>query len=109
MANEVETLNVHFGTKHSQKYQCGLCDQTFESSENLIIHLTKCEVFMCANSGCRAYFETLKELKDHISEEHRKNAPAHYTFSYWIVDSKDRSEKEIKKQYQTLYPLYMIF
>ena len=46
MANEVEALNVHFGTKHAQKYQCGLCDKTFESSENLIIHLTKCEVFI---------------------------------------------------------------
>ena len=59
---------------------------------------------MCANSGCRDSFETLKELKGHIGEEHRKNAPAHYTFSYWIVDSKDRSEKEIKKHFHTLYP-----
>ena len=52
---------------------------------------------MCANSGCRDYFETLTEMKDHINEHHRKNAPAHYTFSYWVVDSKDTSEKEIKQ------------
>ena len=35
MANEVETLNVHFGTKHTNKKQCGLCDKTFGSSKDL--------------------------------------------------------------------------
>ena len=97
MANEVETLNVHFGMKHAPKNQCGLCDKIFESSSSLAAHLTKCDIFMCANSGCRDYFKTLTEMKDHINEHHRKNSPAHYTFSYWVVDSKDRTEKEIKK------------
>ena len=104
MANEVETLNVHFGKKHASQSQCGLCDKTFESSGSLAAHLTKCEVFMCANSGCRDYFITLEKIKEHINEHHRKNAPAHYSFSYWIVDSKDITEKEIKKQFHTLYP-----
>ena len=44
LANEVETLNVHFGIKHTNK--CGLCDKIFESSALLITHLTKCEIFM---------------------------------------------------------------
>ena len=103
MANEVETLNVHFGIKHSQKSQCGLCDKVFENSASLATHLTKCNIFMCANSSCGDYFETLTEMKDHINEHHRENAPAHYTFSYWVVDSKGRSKKEIKKRFNTLF------
>ena len=53
--------------------------------------------------GCRDYFDKLTEMKKHISEEHRKNSPAYYSFSYWIVDSKDRSEKEIYKKLHTIY------
>ena len=102
LANEVETLNVHFGIKHTNK--CGLCDKIFESSALLITHLTKCEIFMCSNSGCRDYFEKLTEMKEHISEAHRKNSPAHYSFSYCIVNAKDRSEKEITKNFFTIYP-----
>ena len=104
MAQEVETINVHFGRKHSEKNQCGLCDKNFETSTILNEHLTQCEVFMCSNSGCRETFGTLIEMKDHINSEHRKNSPAHYSFSYWIVDSKDRSEKEINKKHHTIYP-----
>ena len=69
LANEVETLNVHFGIKHTNK--CGLCDTIFESSAKVTEHLNKCEVFMCANSRCRDYFENLPDMKDHISEKHR--------------------------------------
>ena len=58
MANEVETLNIHFGKLHSEKPQCGLCDKFCENSENLVNHLSKCEIHMCANSGCRDYFLT---------------------------------------------------
>ena len=102
LANEVETLNVHFRIKHTNK--CGLCDKMFESSAILVKHLTECEIFMCANSGCRDYFGKLTEMKEHISEKHRKDSPAHYTFSYWIVNAKDRSEKEIAKNFITIYP-----
>ena len=77
MANEAEMLNVHFGMKHLKKQQCGLCDDTFETSANLIKHLTNCEIFMCANSDSRDYFKTSQEIKDHINEHHRKNSPAH--------------------------------
>ena len=66
---------------HANQSQSGLCDKTFESSGSLAAHLTKCEVFMCANSGCRDYFITLETIKEHINEHHRKNAPAHYSFS----------------------------
>ena len=35
MANEVETLDVHFGRKHSSTNQCGLGDKMFDSSTAL--------------------------------------------------------------------------
>ena len=102
LAHEIETLNVHFGLKHTNK--CGLCDKIFKTSAEVIEHLTKCEIFMCANSGCREYFENLPEMKEHISDKHKKDSPAHYSFSYWIINAKDRSEKEIKKNFLTIYP-----
>ena len=63
LLNEVETLNVHFGRKHTKNPQCCLCDKIFESPRHLANHQIKCEIFMCANSGCRDYFENLNKLK----------------------------------------------
>ena len=104
MANEPETLNVHFGTKHSTKKQCGLCDKNFKSFETLDDHLSQCEIFMCSNSGCRDYFVKLTEVREHIQNEHRKNSPEHYSFSYWIIHAKDKSAMEINKKSHTIYP-----
>ena len=59
MANKVQTLQVHFGAKHSTNKQCGLCDKEFESILMLYEHLSHCEICMCSNSGCR---ETLDHL-----------------------------------------------
>ena len=104
MANQVETLHVHFGIHHSDKKQCGLCDKDFNTSKQLEDHQTKCQIFMCSNSNCRDTFETLEEMKKHINDEHRKTSPAHYQFSYWILNTKDKSEKEVSKKYHTIYP-----
>ena len=104
MANEVETLHVHFGRKHSDIKQCGLCDNNFDTSKMLDDHQSQCEVLMCSNSGCRNTFGNLTDMKEHINTEHRKNSPAHYQFSYWIIHTKDRSEKEIYKKHRTIYP-----
>ena len=73
MANEVETLDVHFGKKHSDKNQCGLCDKTFDTSKLLDDHLTQCKICMCSKSGCRESFGKLADMRKHISNEHRKN------------------------------------
>ena len=62
--------------------------------ENIQIK-SNCDIYMCDNSGCRETFGNLTNMKDHIQNKHRKNSPAHYSFSYWIIHSKDRSEKEI--------------
>ena len=104
MANEEETLHVHFGRNHSDEKQCGLCDKIFDTSINLDDHLSKCEIFMCSNSGCRETYENLTDMKEHIQNEHRKNSPAHYTFSYWLIHSKDKSENEINKKRHTINP-----
>ena len=50
MANEVITLHVHFGIKHSIKKQCGLCDEEFVSAEELDDHHSHCEIYVCSNS-----------------------------------------------------------
>ena len=104
MANEVETLDVHFGKKHLDKKQCGLCDKFFDTSKLLDDHLTKCEIFMCSNSGCRESYEKLTDMKEHINNEHRKNSPAHYSFCYWIIHAKDISDNEINKKLHSIYP-----
>ena len=104
MANEVETLHVHFGLHHSEKKECGLCDKEFKTSKQLEDHQTKCEIFMCSNSHCRDTFKTLEGMKEHINNDHRKTSPAHYQFSYWILHAKDKSEKEVYKKYHTIYP-----
>ena len=104
MANEVQTLHVHFGVEHSIKKLCGLCDKEFSNSQLLDDHLSECQIFVCSNSGCSKLFETLTPLKEHIKEEHKKGSPAHYQFSYWKYSAQDKSEKEINKKYHTIYP-----
>ena len=89
MANEFSDMQVNFGTNHSVKKQCGLCDRDFGDLKQLDTHLTQCEIFMCSNSGCRATFENITGMKTHINEKHRKDSPAHYTFSYWILNAQD--------------------
>ena len=102
MANEPQTLHVHFGKLHSVKKLCGLCDRTFENSEQLDEHLLQCEIFVCSNSGCRDTFEKLSDIRGHIKKEHRSNSPEHYQFSYWIFNSKDKSDTEICSNMQML-------
>ena len=104
MANEPQTLQVHFGMEHSTKKQCGLCDKEFTSKKELETHLTICEIFVCDNSGCRDTFLSDSEVREHIRNIHKKNAPEHYSWFYWIYDSKDKSEIEINKQDQRILP-----
>ena len=104
MAKEEQTLHVHFGRKHSVKKQCGLCDKDFDNSKQLDEHLSQCEIIVCDNSGCRKWYLELSDVREHIQNEHRKNSPPHYSFSYCVLNPKDQSEKEISKKYHTIYP-----
>ena len=36
-------------------------------------------------------------IKEHINNEHKKNSPTHYQFSYWVLNSKYKSEKKYLK------------
>ena len=59
---------------------------------------SECEIYICDNSGCREgkeVFENVSLVKEHIWEKHRKGLPTHYTFSYYICNSKYKSEKEV--------------
>ena len=67
MANELQTLQVHFGKNHSAKKTCGLCDKVFNNSKELEQHLIHCEIFVCDNSGCRKTFLTFSSA--HIAQE----------------------------------------
>ena len=104
MANEPQTLQVHFGRVHSATKNCGLCDKDFDNSKELEKHLTECEIFVCDNSGCKKTFLTQSEIREHILEEHKKNGPEHYSWFYWEYNSKDKSEFEVSKKYTRIWP-----
>ena len=93
-----------FWCQPCSKKNCGLCDKDFEKPEQLEEHLRQCEIFVCSNSHCRDTFDNLPEIREHILEQHRKNSPEHYSFSYFTCNAKDNSEKEVKKQYTSIYP-----
>ena len=104
MASDPHTLQVHFGINHAPNKHCGLCDDEFNNSDQVEEHLNQCEIYVCSNSHCRDVFEDISAMKCHIQEEHRKNSPSHYSFSYYICHSKNKTEKEVTKQYITIYP-----
>ena len=64
----------------------------------------ECEIFICDNSGCRKTFLTESEMREHIREEHKKNAPEHYCWFYWEYNAKDKSEMEVSKKYVRIWP-----
>ena len=104
MASDPHTLQVHFGINHSSTKHCGLCDDEFKNAEEVEDHLTQCKIHVCSNSHCRDIFKELPAMKEHIKEEHRKNSPSHYSFSYYICHSQNKTEKEVTKQYISIYP-----
>ena len=89
MANEVQTFHVHFGMTQSIKMQCGVCDEEFNTDNDLNDHHSLCEIFLCSNIHCKDNFENLTDLKEHINLEHRKISPSDYRFCYWIMNTKD--------------------
>ena len=65
-------MEVHIGKKHTDKFDCGICDLEMNSPEDLKIHLTTCEQFKCDH--CDKRFTTLSNIKTHLLEEN-KNIP----------------------------------
>ena len=65
-SNSNETLTVHIGKHHkvADIINCGLCENNFETRENLEIHLNTCEIYRC--SKCKKKETTLPNMKDHV-------------------------------------------
>ena len=61
-------MEVHLGKKHSDQFNCGICEFEAKSFENLKIHLTTCEMYRCER--CDSKLTTLKDMKEHIETEH---------------------------------------
>ena len=78
--------------------------RVWQNSEDLKEHLSKCEIYVCDNSGCKKVFDNSTTVKEHIKEMHKKGSPEHYSFSYYICHSKDPSEKEVNKNYIRILP-----
>ena len=68
MANDPHTFHVHFGIHHTVKKTCGLCDKEYKNAEDLKEHLSKCEIYVCDNSGCKEVFENSTTVEKHIKE-----------------------------------------
>ena len=61
------SMEVHIGKEHSDGFECGLCNSTETTLENLEIHFLTCEIFVCAE--CDERIMTLDGVKKHIHEE----------------------------------------
>ena len=62
------TMNVHVGKHHLEILECGLCDHTAKTLDDLELHLFTCETFQCLNCGEKE--KTLDSMKTHIREVH---------------------------------------
>ena len=47
VGNNMFSHEVHMGRAHSNILDCGLCDAEFNKLEDLDLHLTTCEVYIC--------------------------------------------------------------
>ena len=63
-----ETMAVHVGKKHSETFECGLCDLALQKIEVLETHLTTCETYKC--NKCSDKFKTLGDIKTHMKDNH---------------------------------------
>ena len=63
------TMDVHVGRYHAGDFECGLCENKFESLESLEVHLQTCEKFKCRL--CELTGKTLSELKKHTKDRHK--------------------------------------
>ena len=93
-ANSTETLDVHIGKIHADNFNCGLCEKTFETKENLETHLNTCEIYQCTK--CKHKEATLPNIKDHVVNIHNSE-------KYLMIDnfkmSRDDSDEVTWKNF----------
>ena len=83
-----ETMNVHYGKKHSDSFECGICDYKAETYEQLKIHLFTCEIFKCRD--CDFSDKNLGEFKKHTVKEH--NPGKFHTLFHYKLDRINQNE-----------------
>ena len=68
-SNSNETLSVHIGKHHAVAdiINCGLCENNFETKENLEIHLKTCEFYRCTKCEKETI---LPNMKVHVINVH---------------------------------------
>ena len=83
-----QTMDVHYGKKHSDSFECGICDYKAESYEQLEIHLFTCEIFKCRY--CEFSEKNLSEFKRHTVKEH---SPGQFhTLFHYKMDRTNQNE-----------------
>ena len=59
-------MEVHNAKRHSDKFECGLCDFEGKDLETLDVHLTTCECYVCGL--CEEKFKQLSNVKEQESK-----------------------------------------
>ena len=49
----IESMEVHLGKCNVEEFECGLCETTFKTEEEIDTHLTTCEVYECGECCLR--------------------------------------------------------
>ena len=83
-------LEVHIGKSHSDILQFVICEHEADNLEALETHLFTCEVFSC--NHCKLKMKDLKNMKEHIIEEHEGGNGMLCDFTHTKMDSNDFTE-----------------
>ena len=88
LCNSKESLDIHNGKEHTDNFECGLCENTFGTRENLDIHLNTCEIFRCTK--CKKKETTLKNIENHVIDIHDSK-------SYLMIDNFKISRENVEE------------
>ena len=97
-------MEVQIGKKHTDKFDCGICDLEMKTPEDLKIHLTTCEQFKCDH--CDKRFTTLSNIKTHLLEENKNIPIMEYLGIYHLKQNRIDNEviDETLNQVKALFP-----
>ena len=87
-------MEVHVAKCNVEKFECGLCEDTFVEEKDLDTHLRTCEIYEC--SDCWKRLKNLSDIKKHIEENHKD-----YTTLNHLKINRER-EFEVKAKEYTL-------
>ena len=79
-------MDVHIGKKHTENFECGLCEFEAGEIEALNMHMFTCEIYLCET--CDINFTTLADLKEHLMKDHK-------TEKKRIIHIQNRSDDEV--------------